>query len=75
MKNTNQDELRSTLYRCEARLKRKSPKRRWVPFNGDVAGLVVRATDTRDAWWSPAGFNRCEARQWRGDGDASSYFS
>jgi hypothetical protein len=31
---------------------------RWVPFNGDVAGLVVRATDTRDAWWSPAGFNR-----------------
>jgi len=31
---------------------------RWVPFNGDVAGLVVRATDQRDAWWSPAGFNR-----------------
>ena len=31
---------------------------RWVPFNGDVAGLVVRATDTRDAWFSPAGFNR-----------------
>jgi hypothetical protein len=28
------------------------------PLNGDVAGLVVRATDTRDAWWSPAGFNR-----------------
>ena len=31
---------------------------RWVPFNGDVAGLVVRSTDERDAWWSPAGFNR-----------------
>lgn len=31
---------------------------RWIPFNGDVAGLVVRSTNQRDAWWSPAGFNR-----------------
>jgi hypothetical protein len=31
---------------------------RWVPLNGDVAGLVVRTDVTRDPWWSPAGFNR-----------------
>ncbi len=31
---------------------------RWVPLNGDTAGLCVRTDDTRDAWWSPAGFNR-----------------
>jgi hypothetical protein len=31
---------------------------RWIPLNGDTAGLCVRTDDTRDAWWSPAGFNR-----------------
>ena len=31
---------------------------RWVPMNGDIAGLCVRTDDTNDAWWSPAGFNR-----------------
>jgi hypothetical protein len=31
---------------------------RWVPLNGDTAGLIVRTDETRDAWWSPAGFNR-----------------
>ena len=31
---------------------------RWVPMNGDVAGLCVRTDNTNDAWWSPAGFNR-----------------
>ena len=31
---------------------------RWIPMNGDVAGLCVRTDDTRDPWWSPAGFNR-----------------
>jgi hypothetical protein len=31
---------------------------RWVPLNGDIAGLCVRTDNTRDAWWSPAGFNR-----------------
>ena len=31
---------------------------RWVPLNGDIAGLCVRTDDTRDPWWSPAGFNR-----------------
>jgi phage tail sheath protein FI len=31
---------------------------RWIPLNGDVAGLAVRTDETRDPWWSPAGFNR-----------------
>lgn len=31
---------------------------RYVPLNGDVAGLCVRTDDQRDPWWSPAGFNR-----------------
>ena len=31
---------------------------RWVPLNGDVAGLCARTDYERDPWWSPAGFNR-----------------
>jgi len=31
---------------------------RWVPLNGDVAGTIVRTDNTRDPWFSPAGFNR-----------------
>jgi phage tail sheath protein FI len=31
---------------------------RWIPMNGDVAGLCARTDQTNDAWWSPAGFNR-----------------
>ena len=31
---------------------------RWVPLNGDTAGLCVRTDETNDPWWSPAGFNR-----------------
>jgi phage tail sheath protein FI len=31
---------------------------RWVPLNGDVAGLCVRTDFERDPWYSPAGFNR-----------------
>jgi len=31
---------------------------RWIPLNGDVAGLVVRTDDLRDPWFSPGGFNR-----------------
>jgi hypothetical protein len=31
---------------------------RWVPLNGDIAGLCVRTDHTNDAWWSPGGFNR-----------------
>jgi phage tail sheath protein FI len=31
---------------------------RWIPLNGDVAGLCVRTDSTNDPWWSPAGLNR-----------------
>ncbi len=31
---------------------------RWIPLNGDIAGLCVRTDNTNDAWWSPGGFNR-----------------
>lgn len=30
----------------------------WTPLNGDIAGLCVRTDNLRDAWWSPAGYNR-----------------
>jgi len=31
---------------------------RWVPCNGDVAGLCARTDQDRDPWFSPAGFTR-----------------
>lgn len=31
---------------------------RWIPLNGDMAGLMVRTDETNAAWWSPAGYNR-----------------
>lgn len=31
---------------------------RWLPCNGDIAGLCARTDMERDPWWSPAGFNR-----------------
>ena len=31
---------------------------RWIPLNGDIAGLCARTDSTNDAWYSPAGFNR-----------------
>lgn len=31
---------------------------RWVPLNGDIAGLCARTDFTNDPWFSPAGFNR-----------------
>ena len=31
---------------------------RYVPLNGDIAGLCVNTDSVRDPWWSPAGFNR-----------------
>lgn len=31
---------------------------RWVPLNGDIAGLCARTDMTDDPWYSPAGLNR-----------------
>jgi hypothetical protein len=35
---------------------------RWVPLNGDIAGLAARTENQRDAWWSPAGYNRGQVK-------------
>ena len=37
---------------------RYSKKYRYVPMNGDMAGLAARTDSTNDAWWSFGGFNR-----------------
>jgi len=31
---------------------------RWVPLNGDIAGLCVRTDTQNEPWFSPAGYNR-----------------
>jgi len=35
---------------------------RWVPLNGDIAGLCARTDYTNDAWWSPGGYNRGQVK-------------
>lgn len=35
---------------------------RWVPLNGDIAGLCVVTDNSRDPWFSPAGTNRGQIR-------------
>ena len=35
---------------------------RWVPLNADMAGLCVRTDQTRDPWFSPAGYQRGQVR-------------
>jgi hypothetical protein len=37
-------------------------KYRWIPLNGDVAGLCARTDNNRDAWWSPAGYSRGQVK-------------
>ena len=31
---------------------------RYIPLNGDIAGLTARSDSLRDPWFSPAGYNR-----------------
>lgn len=33
-------------------------KYRWIPLNGDIAGLCAQVDRLADAWYSPGGFNR-----------------
>ena len=35
---------------------------RYIPLNGDTAGLMVRTDNERDPWYSPAGFNRGQVK-------------
>ncbi|MDE2106379.1 MAG: phage tail sheath subtilisin-like domain-containing protein [Patescibacteria group bacterium] len=37
-------------------------KYRWVPLNGDIAGLAARTDTTNDPWWSPAGLTRGQVK-------------
>lgn len=37
---------------------RYNDKYRWVPLNGDTAGLCARTDYTNDPWFSPSGLNR-----------------
>ena len=41
---------------------RYSDKYRWVPLNGDVAGLCARTDYTNDPWFSPGGLNRGQVK-------------
>lgn len=43
---------------CKYQYDRYNDVYRWVPLNGDIAGLCARTDYTNDAWWSPAGYNR-----------------
>ena len=35
---------------------------RWIPLNGDMAGLCAYTDSVEDPWWSPAGMNRGQIR-------------
>ena len=41
---------------------RYNDKYRYVPLNGDIAGLAARTDFTNDPWWSPAGYNRGQVK-------------
>jgi len=41
---------------------RYNDKYRYIPLNGDVAGLCARTDYTNDAWWSPGGLNRGQVK-------------
>ena len=41
---------------------RYNDKYRWVPLNGDVAGLCARTDYTNDPWFSPGGYSRGQVK-------------
>jgi phage tail sheath protein FI len=41
---------------------RYNDKYRWVPLNGDIAGLCARTDTVSEPWFSPGGFNRGQIR-------------
>ena len=65
--NAYRNELPSTSYAVldsgyKYQYDRYNDKYRWVPLNGDVAGLSARTDYTNDPWWSPAGYNRGQVK-------------
>jgi hypothetical protein len=43
---------------CKYQYDRYNDAYRWVPLNGDIAGLCARTDYSADPWYSPGGFNR-----------------
>ena len=41
---------------------RYNDKYRWVPLNGDIAGICARTDTVAEPWFSPGGFNRGQIR-------------
>ena len=41
---------------------RYNDKYRWVPLNGDIAGLCARTDSQQDPWFSPGGLNRGQVK-------------
>ena len=41
---------------------RYNDKYRWVPLNGDIAGVCARTDTVAEPWFSPGGFNRGQIR-------------
>jgi len=41
---------------------RYNDKFRFVPLNGDIAGIAVRSDEQTETWFSPAGYNRGQVR-------------
>ena len=61
--NEYRNELPSTSYAVmdsgyKYQYDRYNDKYRWIPLNGDIAGLCARTDYTNDPWWSPGGYNR-----------------
>ena len=61
--NAYRNELPSTSYAVmdsgyKYQYDRYNDKYRWIPLNGDIAGLCARTDYTNDPWWSPGGYNR-----------------
>lgn len=61
------DELPSSSYAVmdsgfKYQYDRYNDKYRWVPLNGDTAGLCARTDYTNDPWFSPGGLNRGQVK-------------
>jgi phage tail sheath protein FI len=61
--NDYRDDLPSSSYAVmdsgyKYQYDRYNDKYRWIPLNGDVAGLCARTDYQADAWFSPGGLNR-----------------
>jgi hypothetical protein len=65
--NAYRNELPSTSYAVldsgyKYQYDRYNDKYRWVPLNGDIAGLCARTDYTNDPWFSPGGYNRGQVK-------------